>query len=60
MAGRPPRLTAAAVRYLRRWRASRLVNRKAGVPIKRLCSRYEMSSSAIQQAASARTYKWVL
>lgn len=59
MAGRPPRLTAAAVRFLRRWRAERLVNRKAGVPVKTLCRRYEMSSSAIWLAASRRTYKWV-
>jgi hypothetical protein len=59
MAGRPPRLTAEQVLFLREWRASRRENRKAGIPIKRLIVQLGVGRTAIQDAARGATYRWV-
>lgn len=62
MAGRPPRLTAPAVRLIRRTFDER---RAAGRQKQKdnwrkpLCRRYDISEAALKLICSRKTYRWV-
>jgi hypothetical protein len=54
------KLTPAAVRYIRRWRAERKATGKRVRPLrKELCARWDVSPQCIEDAASGRRYGWV-
>jgi hypothetical protein len=62
MAGRPPRLTAAAVRLIRaKFDARKAAGRQKQKEhwCKPLCQRYDISDSALYQICSRATYRWV-
>jgi len=58
MAGRPPMLTAAAVRNLRRKYTEAPYRGKTAV-LRYYAHIYDVAESAIEQAAKGRTYRWV-
>lgn len=54
--GRPPLLTPAAVRLLRRQHGK---PRRERIPLKRLSKLWGPSVSALEQAGRGDTYRWV-
>lgn len=57
--GRPPRLTAAAVRMLRVMYEKRRQRGDRSPWLKPLAQRYDMSVSALEHVVRRATYRWV-